>query len=188
MYQTRSSYNDDDVDCLQIIAKQNCLQSFSPQVSGEEGNISDSPFWFISDSLTALEKGFLVTSMFAFINGQDENIQMKNCTFCRKPWREILSILSRSVLYTMTHVMNAQVWFQEKVCLYRKMCVLSIVRKPKLSNPTCFHFVFTGRKLVPKMYYPRVIIGPNQVPKDIISFLIPSDIPAFLILKQFMLY
>ena len=57
---TKSSYNhdNDDDDCLQKIPKYKCLQSVSPEISGEEGSISDSLSWFISDSLSVLERGF----------------------------------------------------------------------------------------------------------------------------------
>lgn len=60
---TKSSYNrdnddDGDDDCLQKISKYKCLQSFSPEISGEEGSISHSLSWFISDSLSVLERGF----------------------------------------------------------------------------------------------------------------------------------
>lgn len=55
---TKSNYNhdNDDDDCLQKISKR--LQSFSPEISGEEGSISDSLSWFISDSLSVLDRGF----------------------------------------------------------------------------------------------------------------------------------
>lgn len=60
---TKSSYNHDsdddgDDDCLQKISKYKCPQSSSPEISGEEGSISDSLSWFISDSLSVLKRGF----------------------------------------------------------------------------------------------------------------------------------
>lgn len=53
--------------------------------SSEEGSISDS-FFGLFQALGALERGFPVTSMLDFINGQDETIQMKNCTLYKKLW------------------------------------------------------------------------------------------------------
>ena len=49
------------------------------------------------------------------------------------------------------------------------MCMLSIVSKPKLSNPTCLCSAFTARELELKMNCPRVIISLDQVSKDINS-------------------
>jgi hypothetical protein len=69
----------------------------------------------------------------------------------KKPQREIGPFCPQHPV-PVTHVINAFVQFQEKIRLFRKNSTFSIVRKPKLSNPACFHFAFSAKKLVPKMY------------------------------------
>lgn len=69
----------------------------------------------------------------------------------KKPQREMGPFCPQHPL-AMTHMINAHVRFQEKICLFRKNSMFSIVREPKLSNPACFHFAFSAKKLAPKMY------------------------------------